>query len=79
MNTKLTLRMDETVVRKAKGEARRRGKSVSQMVSEFFDSLGPGDHTSPNLLPITKSLVGVLRGGKVNEKDYVAHLLKKHQ
>ena len=32
MNTKLTLRMDETVISKAKGEARRRGKSVSKMV-----------------------------------------------
>jgi len=79
MNTKLTLRMDETVVRKAKGEARRRGKSVSQMVSEFFDSLGPGDRTSPKLPPLTKSLVGVLRGFKVKEKDYIAHLHKKHQ
>jgi hypothetical protein len=71
--------MDETVVRKAKGEARRRGKSVSQMVSEFFDSLGPRDHPSPILPPLTKSLIGVLKGCKVSEKDYVAHLRKKHQ
>ena len=79
MITKLTLRMDETVIRKAKGEARRRGKSVSQMVSEFFELLSPRDHTSPILPPLTKSLVGVLKGGKVSEKDYIAHLRKKHQ
>lgn len=79
MNTKLTLRMDETVVRKAKGEARRRGKSVSQMVSEFFDSLGPRDHRPPMLPPLTRSLVGVLKGRKVSEEDYIAHLRKKHQ
>lgn len=79
MNTKLTLRMDETVIRKAKGEARRRGKSVSQMVSEFFESLSPRDYTLPILPPLTKSLVGVLKGGKVSVKDYIAHLRKKHQ
>ena len=78
MNTKLTLRMDETVIRKAKGEARRRGKSVSQMVSEFFELLSPRDHTLPILPPLTKSLVGVLKGSKVSEKDYIAHLRKKH-
>jgi len=78
MNTKLTLRMDETVIRKAKGEARRRGKSVSQMVSEFFELLSPRYHTSPILPPLTKSLVGVLKGSKVSEKDYIAHLRKKH-
>ncbi len=79
MNTKLTLRMDETVISKAKGEARRRGKSVSKMVSEFFESLSPRDHTLPILPPLTKSLVGVLKGGKVSEKDYIAHLRKKYQ
>ena len=79
MNTKLTLRMDETVIRKAKGEARRRGKSVSQMVSEFFESFSPRDHTLPIWPPLTKSLVGVLKGGKISEKDYIVHLRKKHQ
>ena len=79
MNTKLTLRMDATVVRKAKGEARRRGKSVSRMVAEFFDSLGPGHRRAPTLPPLTRSLVGVLKGRKRSEEDYIAHLRKKHQ
>lgn len=39
MNTKLTLRMDESLVEKGKFEAGRRGRSVSQMVGDFFDSL----------------------------------------
>ena len=40
MNTKLTLRMDQNTVRKAKMEAKRRGKSVSRMVAEFIESIG---------------------------------------
>ena len=40
MNVKLTLRLDDRRIRRAKAEARRRGKSVSQMVAEYFDALG---------------------------------------
>lgn len=30
------------------------------------------------LLPLTASLVGLLKGGRVKEGDYLKHLLKKH-
>ena len=78
MNTKLTLRMNEASVRKAKAEAHRRGKSVSGMVSEFFDSLGrqtPDDVDS--LPPVTRSLLGAIRGKSVSEADYRRHLRQK--
>jgi len=51
MNTKLTLRMDEHLVRRAKAEASRRGKSVSQMVSEFVDSLRSLQRDKKKLTP----------------------------
>jgi len=78
MNTKLTLRMDEALVRRAKSEAKRRGKSVSRMVGEFIDALGvtkSGKHTLP---PVTSSLIGLLKGRRVPEKDYKKHLREKH-
>lgn len=78
MNTKLTLRMDEDLVRRAKAEASRRGKSVSQMVSEFVDSLGSPRRDEKKLPPITASLVGVLKGHRVSEADYKRHLREKH-
>lgn len=79
MNTKLTLRMDEALVKKAKSEADRRGKSVSQMVGEFFDSLGPpnGEDTK-NLPPVTASLLGVLKGHRINNSTYKKHLREKY-
>ena len=79
MNTKLTLRMDDSQVQRAKEEAARRGKSVSQMVGEFVDSLSslpPGEKKFP---PITASLVGVLKGHRVSEADYGKHLQEKHR
>jgi len=82
MNTKLTLRMDDELVRRAKAEAARRGKSVSQMVGEFVDSLSAARrdaaHGEEDLPPVTASLVGVLKGYDVSEADYKKHLLEKY-
>ena len=78
MNTKLTLRMDDALVDTAKSEASRRGKSVSQMVGEFFSSLAGKKRGVANLPPITASLVGVLKRNNLSEKDYKKHLREKY-
>ncbi len=78
MKTKLTLRMDDELVRQAKAEAAQRGKSVSQMVGEFVDSLG-GVRRDEHIPPVTALLVGVLKGHDVSESDYKRHLLEKHR
>ncbi len=79
MNTKMTLRMDETLIKKAKSEAGRRGKSVSQMVGEFFDSLGGPDRETVNYLPpVTASLLGVLKACSIDESAHKKHLREKY-
>jgi hypothetical protein len=78
MNTKLTLRMDEAVVRKAKIEAKRRGKSVSRMVAEFIESIGLEQTSGRDLPPTTASLVGILKGKEISEEDYKTHLRDKY-
>ena len=78
MNTKLTLRMDTGLVRTAKAEANRRGKSVSRIVGEFFVTLAAGRRDRPELPPITASLVGILKGRHVAEADYRRHLREKY-
>lgn len=78
MNTKLTLRMDESIVRKAKIEAKRRGKSVSRMVSEFIESIGLEQTSEKGLPPTTASLVGILKGKEISEDDYKKHLQEKY-
>ena len=78
MNTKLTLRMDDTLVDTAKAEAARRGKSVSQMVGEFFDSLTGRRRGRQDLPPVTASLVGVLGRGSGSEAAYRKHLREKY-
>ena len=78
MNTKLTLRMDESVVKKAKQEAQRRGKSVSRMVAEYIESLGSRPALEKSLPPVTASLIGVLKGKQVSEEEYRKHLREKY-
>ena len=78
MNTKLTLRMDELLVEKAKVEAKRRGKSVSQMVADFIDSLGRGCNVEQDLPPLTASLLGVLKGRRSSEASHKKHLREKY-
>ena len=78
MNTKLTLRMDEKVVRKAKIAAKRRGKSVSRMVAEFIEGLGSQPVSKESLPPTTASLIGILNGQDVSEYDYKTHLREKY-
>jgi hypothetical protein len=49
MQTKLTLRLDDELVRKAKKFSKRAGKSVSKIVADYFDKLevvAPVDKTA---------------------------------
>ena len=79
MNTKLTLQMEEELIRRAKTEASKRGKSVSQMVADYFASLEREPGPAAPLPPVTSSLLGILKGSPVSEEDYRKHLCEKHQ
>jgi len=80
MQTKLTLRMDGELIRKAKDYSEKTGKSLSQMVADYFDRLTveKEERYEPST-PITRSLRGALRGAMVNEDDYRRHLEEKHE
>lgn len=79
MQTKLTLRLDEQLIRRAKAFAKKRGKSVSQIVAHYFDSLDrkPRD-PGTDLTPIVRSLKGTLRGYDADVEDYHRHLEERH-
>lgn len=53
MNTKLTLRLEENLIKAAKRHAGTLGKSVSQMVADYFyllenDSMDKNNHSRPS-------------------------------
>ncbi len=79
MNTKLTLRLDEELIKSAKIYASQYGKSVSQMVADYFYLLDKKHSGEPTgLPPIVKSLKGSLRGANIDEDDYKSHLEDKY-
>ena len=79
MQTKLTLRLDDELINRAKSYARKSGKSVSQIVAGYFSLLDdkPAKDTS-EITPIVRSLKGSLKGVKVGKKDYHEYLEEKH-
>ena len=80
MQTKLTLRLDSALIRRAKAHARRRGTSVSQLVADYFALLeAPPAPAEPSLPPITRSLYGALAGSALDEEDYHAYLEEKYR
>ena len=61
MHSKLTLRLDEEVIEHAKAYSRHAGKSVSQVVSDYFLQLEGPPPQFEHLPPITESLRGILK------------------
>jgi hypothetical protein len=80
MQTKLTLRLDETLILKAKRYSNKSGKSVSQLVADYFTLIDAGFESGEReLTPRVKSLLGALAGTRVTETDYRRHLEQKHR
>jgi len=80
MNAKLTLRLDDQLIRKAKDYSRRSGKSVSRLVADYF-SLIESDEEIPGteITPRVRSLIGALKGTGVTEEDYHRYLEEKYR
>ena len=65
MQTKLTLRLDEELIDDAKRYAAMHGRSLSQLVADYFSALaGPRTTVAPGFdgpaSPLTDSLLGLL-------------------
>ena len=79
MQTKLTLRLEDQLIEQAKSYAARAGKSVSQVVADYFRVLtSDRSNAVTPTSPVTQSLRGLLRGANLDEKDYRSYLEEKH-
>ena len=77
MNTKLTLRLDDELIARAKRHSAKSGKSVSQLVSDYFTLIDAQD-ADIEITPRVRSLRGVLASATLDERDYLRHLEEKH-
>ncbi len=81
MQTKLTLRLDNKLIRDVKAYARKNHRSLSMMVADYFYLLGNMQRSSERnaaLPPITRSLKGILKSSNGGLSDYKKHLEEKY-
>lgn len=91
METKLTLRLEDKLIKQAKTHAEMSGRSVSRLVADFFSVINQTDVNGaattaepggePPLPPITRSLLGILGNAtSADDKgDYRRHLDEKYR
>ncbi|MYD98525.1 MAG: antitoxin [Gammaproteobacteria bacterium] len=78
MQTKLTLRMDDQLIAAAKKHATRTGKSLSQLVAEYFAACVGAVPRQAQETPTVARLRGCLKGTGVTADDYGAYLEEKY-
>ena len=79
MATKLTLRIDEDLIARAKEYSKASGKSVSRLVADYLAALPRRQAASPaRQTPVVTSLRGMLRGAEADRQTYRQHLEDKY-
>jgi hypothetical protein len=80
MDTKLTLKLDDNIIEKAKVYAKKRKTSLSKLIETYLDYLTSGNMEAGEITPLVKSLSGVLNLTKNYDymKSYKDHILKKY-
>jgi hypothetical protein len=60
METKLTLRLNDLVIERAKNYARNHNISLSKMIEAYLDSVTKPQNDKPEFTPLVESLIGVI-------------------
>ena len=77
MQTKLTLRLESELIEQAKAHAKQQGKSLSQVVADYFLIFTEKPKIS-KIAPVTQSLIGIIKNNALEEADYKKHLEDKY-
>jgi len=83
METKLTLRLNDRVIERAKMYAKKQRISLSKMIEFYLDSLTreKSDEKETDITPFVESLSGVINlpADFDYKKEYRDYLIKKYQ
>jgi len=81
MDNKLTLKLNDQVIEKAKEYAKKKNTSLSKLIESYLQFLTSGRQPdSDEITPLVKSLSGLLDQTKLsdNKVAYKKHLSKKY-
>jgi cell division protein FtsX len=79
MNTKLTLKLESSVINQAKKYARKHQTSVSKMVENYLKSVTHEEMDQEDISPLVKSLSGVIDAPITDKSSYLNFLNEKYQ
>ena len=81
MDTKLTLKLNEDIIEKAKEYAKSKKTSLSDLIENYLHKLTNDKKNKPKITPLVKSLSGVISLPKDydEKKDYAAYLTNKYK
>ena len=81
METKLTIRLKESVIERAKIYARSHKISLSKMIESYLDSITKDKKTKSKITPLVESLSGVidLQADYDYKKEYTDYLTGKYK
>ena len=79
METKLTLKLDQSVIKSAKRYAEMNNRSVSKLVEDYFRNLVMEDDSIEKYSPLIEELSGVISEKDLDKLNYVDYLEKKYE
>jgi hypothetical protein len=81
MDTKLTLKLDDEIIEKAKEYAKVRKISLSDLIENYLQKLTTDKKSDKTITPLVKSLSGIINLPKdYNDKeDYTNYLTNKYK
>lgn len=81
MDTKLTLKLDETIIERAKSYAKDRSTSLSKLIESYLHKITDDSQKEEKITPLVKSLSGIidLPENYDYKKDYTEFLINKYK
>ena len=81
MDTKLTLKLNEDIIEKAKEYAKSKKTSLSDLVENYLQKLTNEKKSKNTITPLVKSLSGIINLPKDynHKKDYADYLTNKYK
>lgn len=81
MDTKLTLRLEQNVIEKAKNYARLHKTSLSALIENYLQKITSNNEEKDKITPLVKSLSGILELNKDFDykTEYSDYLINKYK
>jgi hypothetical protein len=79
METKLTLKLDQTIIQSVKQYAMTNNRSLSRLVEDYFRNLLSENEPQRQFSPLVEELSGVISEKDMEKLNYVNYLEQKYE